>query len=78
MQEFRVCKEELVRRGEHLALMSINSRHTIAEYGNSFVRDGCTVLVHGRSRVVASLLLKAALTKQYNIVLTECRPNNDG
>ncbi len=58
--------------------MSIESRHAIAEYGNSFIRDGCTVLIHGRSRVVASLLMKAAKTKQYNIILTECRPNNDG
>jgi translation initiation factor eIF-2B subunit alpha len=56
--------------------MSLSSRVQIAEIGHSFVQDGSTVLVHGTSRVVAGLLLKAAETKQFNVMVTEGRPNN--
>ena len=40
-------------------------------------QDGSTVLVHGSSRVVVALLLKAAETKQFNVMVTEGRPNED-
>jgi translation initiation factor eIF-2B subunit alpha len=58
--------------------MSLSSRHAIAEHGSPFVRDGCTVLFHGSSRVVVTLLLLAAKTKQFNVLVTESRPNNEG
>jgi translation initiation factor eIF-2B subunit alpha len=41
------------------------------------MQDGSTVLVHGNSRVVVALLLKAAETKQFNVMVTEGRPNED-
>jgi translation initiation factor eIF-2B subunit alpha len=52
-----------------------SSRAHIAEIGHSFVQDGTTVLVHGMSRVVTALILKAAQTKQFNIMVAEGRPN---
>lgn len=54
------------------------SRSRIAEIGHSFVQDGCTVLTHGSSRVVMALLLKAAESKQFKIIVTEGGPNGDG
>ena len=77
-REFSECKDELLRRGERFALMSFSSRAKIADIGNSFVQDNCTVLVHGYSRVVSALILKASQTKQFKIIVTEGRPGNDG
>jgi translation initiation factor eIF-2B subunit alpha len=75
--EFSFCKDELLRRGQMFAGMSLSSRVHIAEIGHSFVQDGYTVLVHGSSRVVTALLLKAAETKQFNVMMTEGRPNDN-
>lgn len=74
-KEFAECKEELLRRGERFAGMSMSSRNQIAETGQSFIQDGFTVLIHGHSRVVTALILKAFETKNFSIVLTEGRPN---
>ena len=76
--EFNTCKEELLKRGKRFAGMSFSSRTYIADVGHSFVQDSCTVLIHGNSRVVLALLLKAAESKQFNIIITEGRPNDDG
>eukprot|EP01041_Mallomonas_annulata_P010935 gene10935-22829_t len=76
--DFRACREELLGRGEKFTGMSMSSRSHIANIGHSFVRDGCTVLTFGCSRVVTALLLKAAESKQFNIVIPEGRPQNDG
>lgn len=54
--------------------MSLNARSVIAHLGSSFIADNCTVLVHGTSRVVNGLVLKAAESKQFNIIVTESRP----
>ena len=75
--EFNACKQELVRRGEKFAGISLKSRCHIADIGHSFIQDDCTVLVHGNSRVVAALVLKAALSKTFNVILTEGRPMHD-
>jgi translation initiation factor eIF-2B subunit alpha len=58
--------------------MSEMSRGRIAEIGHSFVQDGCTVLTHGSSRVVMALLLKAAESKQFKIIVTEAGPTGVG
>lgn len=73
--EFDKCKEELIQRGEKYAVFSMNSRARIADIGNSFIQDSCTLLIHGNSRVVAALLLKAvAEGKRFNVFITEGRP----
>ena len=77
-QDFGACKTELILRGEKFTGMSMSSRSHIANIGHSFVRDGCTVLTFGLSRVVTTLLLKAAESKQFKIVIPEGRPQNDG
>jgi len=76
--EFSACKEELLQRGATFADMSMNSRMQIAEIGHSFIQDDCTVLIHGYSRVVSALILKAAESKQFNVIVTEGKPTCDG
>lgn len=57
--------------------MSLSARTQIAEVGQSFIQDGCTVLIHGMSRVVTTLILKAAEAHKYfNIIVTEGRPGH--
>jgi translation initiation factor eIF-2B subunit alpha len=77
-QDFASCKEELLRRGERFANMSLHARSKIAELGHSFIQDDCTLLVHGVSRVVTQLVLKAAETTHFNLILTESRPDSAG
>eukprot|EP01035_Chromulina_nebulosa_P019252 gene19252-25104_t len=76
--KFSECKNELLRRGERFAGMSLASRARIAEIGHSFVQDNCTVLIHGNSRVVTALIIKASKSKQFKIIITEGRPSIDG
>ena len=57
--------------------LSLSSRVYIAETGHGFVQDGMTVLVHGNSRVVFALLLKASESKQFKVLITEGRPSDD-
>lgn len=67
-----------MRRGEQFAGMSLSSRAMIAELGHSFIQDNCTVLIHGASRVVNALVMKAAESKHFNIIVTESRPDGSG
>ena len=73
---FATCRQELARRGKYFAGYSRASRANIAEIGHSFVQDDSTVLVHGNSRVVSELLLKAAQSKRFRVIMTESRPND--
>ena len=50
----------MLQRGNHFAETSVAARQTIAELGARFIRPGCTVLVHGFSRVALALLRKCA------------------
>ena len=76
--DFAECKRMLGERGAHFAKQSEASRARIAELGHAFVRDGAVVLVHGLSRVVTSLLAKAAETKHFTVFVTEARPTSTG
>lgn len=76
--DFSNCRQEILRRGEAFTTMSDASRSQIASIGHSFIQDGYTILVHGNSRVVNALILKAAETKHFQVILTEGRPTNCG
>ena len=45
---------------------------------HSVLQDNSTVLIHGNSRVVSALILKAAESKQFNVIVTEGKPTCDG
>ncbi len=74
--EFKVCKQEILRRGERFAGMSLAARAHIAEVGHSFIQEGNTVLIHGLSRVATEIILKAAeMNTSFNLIVTEGRPH---
>lgn len=77
-QDFDACKRELLLRGQSFADMSMKSRSRIAEYGRGFIQEDFTILIHGYSRVVLSLLLAAAKARHFSVFVTECRPDNEG
>jgi translation initiation factor eIF-2B subunit alpha len=76
--DFEACRQQVLERGERFADVSLAARDRIATSGHAFVRDGSTVLLHGWSRVVAALLLKAAETKHFDVVCLEGRPDAAG
>ena len=78
LPNFEECRAEILERGKRFAGMSLAARDRIASVSHEFVQDGVTVLTHGWSRVVASLLLKAAETKQFDVVILEGRPDASG
>ena len=57
--DFEECKAALVARSAHYKEMTLKSRNRIAALGETFIRDGCVVLLHGYSRV-AQRVLQAA------------------
>jgi len=78
LPEFDECKKQVLERGERFAGISLAARDRIAELGQEFIQDGQTVLVHGFSRVVSALLIKAAARKNFNIIILEGRPDAGG
>ena len=79
IKDFQECKNEILRRGEKFASMSMNARLSIAKIGHSFVEDGFTVFVHGSSRCVSTLLQRVAEDdRMFNVIITEGRPRLDG
>ena len=52
---------------------AVESRKTIATHGERFIRDDSTILMHGHSRVVTEVLLNAAKSKTFNVIITESR-----
>jgi translation initiation factor eIF-2B subunit alpha len=77
--DFEDFKKELLSRGKAFASMSEDARSRIADIGQSFLTDGCTVLIHGYSRVVNALVMKAfSEKKQFSILVTEGRPGTGG
>ena len=78
--DFSSCIREVLARGEAFAGLSLAARNKIAENGCQFIQDGQTVLTHGYSRVVSSLLIKAATKykRNFSIIVLEGRPECGG
>jgi translation initiation factor eIF-2B subunit alpha len=76
--DFEPCRQEVLERGERFAGISLAARDRIADVASDFIQEGQTVLTHGWSRVVASILLKAAETKHFDIIILEGRPDASG
>jgi translation initiation factor eIF-2B subunit alpha len=57
---FEAVRQHLLSNGRLFVSRAKAARDRIASYGQHFVRDGSVVLTHGGSRVVGSLLGKAA------------------
>lgn len=76
--DFAASRNEVLERGQRFAGISLAARDRIAHVAADFIQEGQTVLTHGWSRVVASILLKAAETKHFDIILLEGRPDAAG
>jgi translation initiation factor eIF-2B subunit alpha len=61
---FDAVRQHLLANGRLFVSRAKAAREKIASYGKNFIKDGCTVLTHGGSRVVGTLLAKAAETSK--------------
>ncbi|KAH9908703.1 nagb/rpia/CoA transferase-like protein [Xylariomycetidae sp. FL2044] len=59
-ENFEVVRQHLLRNGRLFAARAKEAREKIATVGRPFIRDNCTILTHGGSRVVGTLLGRAA------------------
>ena len=75
---FRGLHGAIVERAEKFVALYLASREKIAHVGAQFIRDGCTILVHGYSRVVVHLLTQRAKTANFSVLVTEGRPVGAG
>lgn len=77
-RDFETCRMNVLERGGRFADISLAARDRIASRGHGFIRDGSVVLLHGWSRVVAALLLRAAEQTHFDVICLEGRPDASG
>ncbi|KAJ8448295.1 hypothetical protein Cgig2_025219 [Carnegiea gigantea] len=63
-EDFNSAKSRLIERAEKFGEISYKARKIIAMLSQDFIFDGCTILVHGFSRVVLEVLKTAAQNKK--------------
>ncbi|CAN8239488.1 unnamed protein product [Cochlearia groenlandica] len=78
-EDFNSAKCRLLERAEKFGEISCKARRIIAMLSQDFIFDGCTILVHGLSRVVLEVLKTAAQNnKLFRVLCTEGRPDGTG
>ncbi|XP_073304079.1 uncharacterized protein [Primulina huaijiensis] len=78
-EDFGSAKSRLIERAEKFGEISYKARKIIAMLCQDFIFDGCTILVHGFSRVVLEVLRTAAQNKKlFRVFCTEGRPDRNG
>ncbi|GAB2289747.1 hypothetical protein Dimus_024054 [Dionaea muscipula] len=78
-EDFNSAKSRLLERAEKFGEISYKARKIIAMVSQDFIFDGCTILVHGFSRVVLEILKMAAQNKKlFRVFCTEGRPDRTG
>lgn len=78
-EDFNSAKSRLIERAEKFGEISYKARKIIAMLSQDFIFDGCTILVHGFSRVVLEVLKAAAQNKKlFRVLCTEGRPDRTG
>ncbi|KAG6425786.1 hypothetical protein SASPL_109990 [Salvia splendens] len=78
-EDFGSAKFRLLERAEKFGEISYKARRIIAMLSQDFIFDGCTILVHGFSRVVLEALRTAAENKKlFRVLCTEGRPDRSG
>ncbi|KAK3013040.1 hypothetical protein RJ639_008241 [Escallonia herrerae] len=78
-EDFNSAKSRLLERAEKFGEISYKARKIIAMLSQDFIFDGCTILVHGFSRVVLEVLKTAAQSRKlFRIFCTEGRPDRTG
>lgn len=78
-EDFNSAKSRLIERADKFGEISYKARKIIAMLSQDFIFDGCTILVHGFSRVVLEVLKTAAENKKlFRVFCTEGRPDRTG
>ncbi|KAG2722507.1 hypothetical protein I3843_02G114200 [Carya illinoinensis] len=78
-EDFNSARSRLIERAEKFGEISYKARRIIAMLSQDFIFDGCTILVHGFSRVVLEVLKTAAQNKKlFRVLCTEGRPDRTG
>lgn len=79
-RDWEACRLNLVENGSLFAARAKEARSKIARAGLPLVQDHDTILVHGKSRAVMSLLQLAAQSKdvRFRVFLTEARVCEEG
>ncbi|KAE8715211.1 protein LURP-one-related 11-like isoform 1 [Hibiscus syriacus] len=78
-EDFNSARSRLIERAEKFGEISCKARRIIAMLCQDFIFDGCTILVHGFSRVVLEVLKTAAQNKKhFRVFCTEGRPDRTG
>ncbi|CAA7018508.1 unnamed protein product [Microthlaspi erraticum] len=78
-EDFNSAKSRVLSRAEKFGEISCKARKIIAVLSQDFIFDGCTILVHGFSRVVFEILKMAAQNKKlFRVLCTEGRPDKTG
>ncbi|KAJ0242354.1 eIF-2B GDP-GTP exchange factor subunit alpha [Hirschfeldia incana] len=78
-EDFNAAKSRVLGRAEKFGEISYKARKIIAVLSQDFIFDGCTILVHGFSRVVLEILKTAAQNnKLFRVLCTEGRPDKTG
>lgn len=78
-EDFNSAKSRLIERAEKFGEISYKARKIIAMLSQDFIFDGCTILVHGFSRVLLEVLKTAAQNKKmFRVFCTEGRPDRTG
>lgn len=76
--DFQECITNIVLRGQRFSDISLAARDRIATLGVQFIRPGMTVLTHGWSSVVSTLLNEAAQETHFEVIILEGRPDASG
>lgn len=78
-EDFNAAKSRFFERALKFGEISYKARKIIAMLGQDFIFNGCTILVHGFSRVVLEILKTAANSKKvFRVLCTEGRPDRTG
>jgi translation initiation factor eIF-2B subunit alpha len=75
---FEDLKTELIHKGLNLANMRTLSAAKIAELTKRVFKENLVVLVHGKSFLINEALKSAAEHFHTKVLVTECRPFNEG
>ncbi|KMT04741.1 hypothetical protein BVRB_7g169220 [Beta vulgaris subsp. vulgaris] len=78
-EDFNSARSRLIERAEKFGEISYKARRIISMLSQDFIFDGCTILIHGFSRVVLEVLKTAAQNKKsFRVLCTEGRPDRTG
>jgi translation initiation factor eIF-2B subunit alpha len=76
--DFNSWKVDIISIADQMVSNSLQNRIAAATHGTKFVKEGCTILIHGYSRPVLLLLKLASSTKRFRVIVSKSLPSNQG